>query len=599
MTIKFTDFFNRWSVATLIILCSFFSALPQANSSESVDIFKASAQSNLSNNQFGAGQNIFVSEPSFLPVNEAYQFSAYIEDDALVLHWLIAPEYYLYQERFTLHQGDKTLTPTYSDAILQYDELFERETLLHYGSAELRVKLSELTGSENIALSYQGCADAGLCYPPESRHLEIDPATNTVKIISTELAPALKADATSQSSPSMNWWYAAFLALLGGVILNVMPCVFPVLSIKILQLTHTAPKKMAAHGVAYTFGILLTFMALASLLVALKATGATLGWGFQLQSPPVIALLFFLFLLMGFALSGVITIGSSWMGAGDKLTRGTNLRASFFTGILAAIVASPCTAPLMGVAIGFALTQSIPVTLIVFAALGLGMALPMLLLSLFPRWLNALPQPGAWMETIKEFLAFPLYLSAIWLLWVYGRQTDISSVAILLITLLAIIFLVWINKRIPHKPLVTLLLTFVGASAIIWSSFHQTTIEKRHEAAGFWKPYSPEVLQTLIDKNQPVFVNLTADWCITCLANEKAVLELDSTEAVFAKHNITALKGDWTNTDPEITKLLNLYGRSGVPLYLWYPAGKGSRAIVLPQILTKNTLFSHLGIKEE
>lgn len=586
-----------------VVLTNLLGVSSPAYAVNSVDIFKTSSPdlptSTLATpERSNTSQTLFASQPTFLPVNEAYKFSASVENNLLILHWNIAPEYYLYQERFTFYQGATQFSPRYSDAILKYDELFERETLLHYESARIEIDLTDISETENFIISYQGCADAGLCYPPESRHLQIDKAANTVKIVSSALAPTLKAtEEQSTSSARMSLWYAAFFALLGGIILNIMPCVFPVLSIKILQLTHTSPSKMPIHGLAYTAGILLTFGGLACALIALKATGASLGWGFQLQSPPVIALLFFLFLLMGFALSGVITIGSQWMGAGDKLTRGTNLRASFFTGTLAAVVASPCTAPFMGAAIGYALTQSSWVTLVVFLALGFGMALPMLLLCLFPRWLNMLPKPGAWMETVKEFLAFPLYLSAIWLLWVYGRQTDMSAVAVVLMAVLAIVFLIWIGKRSQGKAATSFVLALLTLGIVSFASFHQTTVIKSQETSGFWQPYSRALLDQHIKSNTPVFVNLTADWCITCLANEKAALELDDTEARFAQHGIVALKGDWTNTDPEITELLAEYGRSGVPLYLWYPAGKGTQAIILPQILTKNSLFERLDIQ--
>lgn len=597
----------------LLLICMGLSLIGlniQAESTPSQDSSRANASSdffNGSNKTLPANNssalkntaNFLGTQSDFLPVDQAYVFTATIENNTLVLHWEIAPDYYLYRERFTYKHGEAILAPEYSDALLKYDELFERETLLHFNEAYARIPLSQLEDNQTLTISYQGCAAAGLCYPPERRHLNIDKATQTVAIVKAPISKSTTNNAAQEnpsSAASFTWWYAAFFALLGGIILNIMPCVFPVLSIKILALTQTDRAHLPKHGIAYTAGVLASFAILAFVLIGLKATGNALGWGFQLQSPPAIALLFLLFLVMGLALSGAINLGSNLMGLGDKFTRETGVKSSFATGVLAAVVASPCTAPFMGAAIGYAITQSIGITLLVFLALGFGMALPLLLLCLFPQWLALLPKPGRWMETAKELFAFPLYLSAIWLLWVYGRQTDVSAMSLLLIAGLAVAFGLWLLSRHVSSKAKWLLniLTLACFVFAIVTAFNTKTGASVKKADGFWQEYSSATLAELRAKGTPVFINLTADWCITCLANEKAVLNLEETKDLFNSQNIVALKGDWTNVNPEITQLLEEYGRSGIPLYLWFPANHEGKGIILPQILTKSSLYEKI-----
>lgn len=537
-------------------------------------------------------------EATFLPVDEAYQFSAAIHEGVLELRFTIAPNYYLYRERFSITQAGERLSVDYSDAILKYDELFERETLLHFDQALLRIPISRIKPDTDLRVGYQGCAEAGLCYPPEIRTLRIDLDAQQVSVAAAPTAPvdaASSAGSRLSDDTSLTLFSAALLAMLGGILLNLMPCVFPVLSIKALQLTQQDAARLPAHGLAYTAGVIATFMLLAGVLVALKTSGAMLGWGFQFQSPSVTAGLFLLFIVLGLGLSGVINMGSQLMGAGDKLTRGAGLNASFFTGALAVVVASPCTAPLMGAAVGFALAQSTAVTLAVFAALGFGMALPMLALCLFPRWQQWLPRPGGWMETLKEALAFPLYLSAIWLLWVFGRQTDMSSAAMLLCAALTLVFCAWLSGRVQipsAKWVIALGGLVVAVSAVL-------TAKTPPQTDALWQPYSAASLSDYRAQGRPVLVNMTADWCITCLANEKTVLHLDSTQAALKAANVVAIKGDWTNSNPEITQFLRDYGRSGVPLYVWFPANHVGDGIILPQILTQATLFEVLEIDNQ
>ena len=566
----------------------------------------AQAQDPLGNkNSSPLGSSLLAQQDEFLPVDEAFIPSFRLDNGKLLLHWEIADAYYLYQERFKFRSPEGVaLTPSYTQGKMKYDELFERETMVHYQQVTASFDLSQQTAPFTLNLEYQGCADAGLCYPPQKRRLQVDPANQTLELVDNS-APAgatpessgdtaATSPAAPAAAPASNLWLiqAILFAILGGMILNLMPCVFPVLSIKVMSLAAADRSRLAIHGWVYTLGIVLCFIAFAAALLLARRGGEAIGWGFQLQSPGLIAALAYLFFVMALSMSGLIHFGSGLMGAGQNLTQKSGLSGSFFTGVLAAVVASPCTAPFMGAALGFALTQPAYVCLAVFAALGFGMALPLLLLCYWPKLAEALPRPGAWMDNLKQFLAFPLYLSAIWLLWVYGRQTSATAMAALCAGALAIAFACWLHGRQAQGIAQWLRRLCIAAALLtaIWLPYKELTLDKK-AANGYWQVYSPELLQTLRDQGRPVFVNLTADWCLTCLANERVTLDTDTIKNLFAEHQVAALKGDWTNTDPQITQLLQEYGRSGVPLYLWFPANHPGKAEILPQLLTKDHLI--------
>ena len=549
--------------------------------------------------------SLLAGQDDFLPVAEAFKPSYNIEQGKLVLHWQIADTYYLYEERFKFQpdQGIE-LTPSYTLGKMKYDELFERETMVHYHEVTASFDLAGITTPFNLKLEYQGCADAGLCYPPQKMTLHIDPANAVV----TEQAPAAKPLASSTSTtnkslaqtppPNSGWiLQALLLAILGGMILNLMPCVFPVLSIKVMSLAAADRSRLALHGWVYTLGIVVCFVGFAIALLLARKGGEAIGWGFQLQSPGLIAALAYLFFVMGLSMSGLVHFGGSLMGAGQNLTQKSGLSGSFFTGVLAAVVASPCTAPFMGAALGFALTQPALACIAVFAALGFGMALPLLILCYLPALAQRLPKPGAWMDNLKQFLAFPLYLSAIWLLWVFGRQTSVSGMAALCAGAVAIAFGCWVSGREArgfwqHLRRLIIATSWVAAVFLAWQGAQNpaktTAMDDR------WQAYTPELVATLRAEGRPVFINLTADWCLTCLANEKIALHTQAVEQAFDELNIATIKGDWTNTDPKITELLQEYGRSGVPLYLWFPANSRDQAIVLPQLLTQDLVIRTL-----
>ncbi len=395
---------------------------------------------------------------------------------------------------------------------------------------------------------------------------------------------------------------AAAFAFLGGLILNLMPCVFPVLSIKVLGLVRHAgesPARLRLHGFAYTAGVLASFLGLAAALIALKSGGAAIGWGFQLQSPLVVAGLAYLLFAMGLSLSGVVHVGGRLAGVGDGLARRTGLGGSFFTGVLATLVATPCTAPFMGSAVGFALTQSAGVALAVFASLGLGLALPFLVLTLWPPALRALPRPGAWMETLKQILAFPVYATTAWLVWVLAQQVEPRGFLAALIGLVLVGFAAWAFERGRNAPMAVrwTLQAFAAAAMIAVGGIAIGLQQDRaapaaQAAADGVEPFTQARLDALVNARRPVFVNMTAAWCITCAVNETTSLSTRAVRAAMAERGVTYLKGDWTNQNPEITRLLETHGRSGVPLYLLY-SGTGAPQ-VLPQILTEGTVLAAL-----
>jgi len=423
------------------------------------------------------------------------------------------------------------------------------------------------------------------------------------QVPSAAVAPPAAAGAPPVPAADQPTLLAAIgLALLGGLILNLMPCVFPVLSIKVLGLVRQSGEsrtRVRLHGLAYTAGVLASFLALAGLLIGLKGGGASLGWGFQLQSPPVVAGLAYLLVAVGLSLSGVFSLGGRFTGLGDGLARRSGLPGSFFTGVLATLVATPCTAPFMGAAVGFALTQGPAVALAVFAALGLGLSLPFLALTLWPGAVRVLPRPGAWMETLKQALAFPVYATAAWLIWVLAQQVDARGLFAALIGVVLVGFAAWAWERsrgataLGERIFQGLAgLALIAVAMLGFGLAQQRAVPAAQAAAEGTEPYSQARLDALRDARRPVFVNLTAAWCITCAVNETTSLSRPSVQAAMRAKGVTYLKGDWTNQNPEITRLLERHGRSGVPLYLLY-AGGGDPTI-LPQILTEGTVLEAL-----
>ncbi len=403
------------------------------------------------------------------------------------------------------------------------------------------------------------------------------------------------------------WWQALLLAFLGGVVLNAMPCVFPILSLKLLSLAkqaHGHRTEQLYHGLAYTGGVLLSFVVLGVALLVLRAGGQAVGWGFQLQSPIFVAVLAYLLFTMGLSLSGAADFGDRLASAGGRLAQRSGLAGTFFTGVLATTVATPCTAPFMGAALGFALVAPAGVAIGIFFALGLGLAAPYLIATLLPGWQRLLPRPGSWMDFVKQVLAFPLYGTVVWLLWVLIQEVGPGEAFGALFGLVLVAFAVWIYGRTrlaaPLGRHVGTGLAAFGCAAALFLATSLTTAGNGASSANPterdglpYEPFTAQRLASLEAEGKPVFVNLTASWCVTCLINERVALDTESVRRAFAGRGIVPLKGDWTNQNPEITALLQQFGRSGVPLYLLYN-GRGE-PVVLPQILTAAGVLDALG----
>ena len=405
--------------------------------------------------------------------------------------------------------------------------------------------------------------------------------------------PTGKLPAPSEAA-GVTLWSALGLAFVGGMLLNLMPCVFPVLFLKGLALANSAneeKKHQRLHGLVYTLGILVTFWSVVGVLLVLRAGGSQFGWGFQLQSPTFVAILASLIFFFALSLAGMFDIGLTLTSAGGSLAQKQGYAGSFFTGVLATVVATPCTAPLMGAAIGFALAQSAVIAIGVFTALALGLALPYLVLSFQPGWTKLLPRPGAWMEVLKQLTAVPLFATAIWLAWVYGAlygTTGIDHEAWLLACFLTLAIAGWTLGRWPAKwgsAIAATLLIAIGLTL---------TLHNKKPEVETWSPYTADSLAKARASGHPVFVDFTAAWCLSCKVNEAAVLKSDEVKKKFTDSKAVLLRADWTAHDDFITEQLGNLNRSGVPTYVIYPPGKDSNADVLPELLTKKIVLDAL-----
>ena len=396
---------------------------------------------------------------------------------------------------------------------------------------------------------------------------------------------------------SQNVVLLILFAFIGGLILNIMPCVFPILSIKILRFveySENSSSQTYKFGLFYSLGVILSFLLIAFTLLAFKSSGEVIGWGFQLQYPLVIAILFYLFVALGFMFMSNLVFGSQLGQLSVAAQVKNESLESFLTGILAVVVASPCTAPFMGSAIGFALLQPSLNSIFIFLSLGIGFALPYLILSIKPALLSFLPKPGAWMETFKQFMAFPMWASALWLLWVLSGQVDPDTVILVLIGGLSISLALWLLERNTSEILffkwlvrLAVLVIFAVSIWILPTSYSTQTSQNQQDIT-----YSEELLTEYRDDNELIFLNFTADWCITCKVNESVALNSEEVKALIKQKNIKYLEADWTRKNEAIAKKLEEFGRSGVPLYLLYPST--GKPIILPEILTEDILLNYL-----
>ncbi len=397
------------------------------------------------------------------------------------------------------------------------------------------------------------------------------------------------------SSADLGLWTALALAFFGGALLNLMPCVFPVLSIKLLGLAQQAGDRasLRTHALAYGVGVVLSFVALAAALLALRAAGSAIGWGFQLQEPGVVFVLALVFFALGLNLMGAFEFGNLLPQrlAGWRAERPA--ADAFGSGVLAVVAASPCTAPFMGAALGYAVTQSPALALGVFAALGLGMALPYVLLVLLPGWRDRLPRPGVWMLRLKQLLAFPMFATVVWLVWVLGQQAGVDGAAKALMALVGLAFLVWLAGLPPARALAGRLLGTLALVALLawtWPGASAPALAAQAGAApavstdAAWQVYDEAAIARHVADGKPVFVDFTAAWCVSCQVNKRLVLRTDATMRAFADAGVVLMRADWTNRDARITEALARLGRNGVPVYLLIRPGK--EPLLLPEILT-------------
>lgn len=564
-----------------------------------------------------------------LPSDQAFGFEAIVGDgNTLLLRFTPAPGYYLYRDRTALAlegaAGIRTGLPRWPQGRTHQDEHFGN-VVVYFDQTEVSVPLQRQradAAEATLVATFQGCQTEGICYPPMTRRVKLSlPKGKLSPADQAEVAPLLvtplnssQADANvaaadtaapatapdAASAPDASAHNAArstvpvaepqsllwmlLLALGGGLVLNLLPCVLPILSLKVLGVAQSGESRSRArrHALWYTLGVLVSFAVVGGIAVA-----ARLLWGFQLQRPGFVAVLVYLMFVVGLSLSGVFTLSANLGGLGQSLSSRSGPVGDFFTGVLACVVSSACIGPFMGPALGYALTAPPAMAMLVFLTLGLGLALPFLLIGFVPSLARRLPKPGAWMETLKQVLAFPMYLTAIWLLWVLGKQRGVDAVALLLVGATLLALGLWWFERARwrgHKTgmrlaSVLLLLALVPALGVTRLAPPGATVERNTVA------YSPQMLDRLRTDNRVVFVNMTADWCVTCKANERNVFSSDAFRDTLKRVDAVYMKGDWTNEDERISAFLAEHKAVGVPLYVVY--GPGAPPTVLPPVLSQ------------
>lgn len=455
----------------------------------------------------------------------------------------------------------------------------------HVAAQSLKVENGTLTMTLQKGQGYKPGPSAGL--------LSITDGGGQKRWFALELTPT--AATAVETASGLPLWQMALFAFLGGLMLNLMPCVFPVLAIKAAALAGMSGsdrREVRLSGMFYTLGVLAAFMTLAMALLAVRAGGNAVGWGFQFQSPLFVTAMCWLMLAIGLNLSGVFEVGSSVTGAGQNLADRKGHSGSFFTGLLAVVVATPCTAPFMGAAIGSALVAPALVSLVVFAMMGVGLALPFLLLGIFPAVAQRLPRPGIWMVRLRQAMAFPMYATAAWLLWVVAQQAGEAGLRMALAGTVLVGLMAWLiglSQQGVKKvwwPRSFALIGFIGLIGLTVTLHYTEPPEaSSSQQARNAEPYSAERLARLRAEGKPVFVNMTAAWCITCLVNERTTLSTAAVQQAMQDHKVVYMKGDWTNRDPAITAFLQSFQRDGLPFYAFYPAGK--QPVVLPPVLTQ------------
>ncbi|HEY9111584.1 MAG TPA: protein-disulfide reductase DsbD [Rhodanobacteraceae bacterium] len=563
-----------------------------------------------------------------LPVTQAFALKPTIsKPGALALHFDIAPHYYLYRGRIhakiltpgitagalALPPGKQEHDPYLGDVEIYHDAVDGSLPYTMAGTAPAAVK---------VEVSYQGCheIEPKICYPPNTETFTL-PASGGGPLGATGgghaieggaprhpitrslTAPSAQASATAPFAQAAGpigtgLAFALALALAGGLILNLMPCVLPVLAIKAVGVLESGESRQRAraHALAYAAGVIATFLAIGLAILGLRSAGHAIGWGTQLQQPWIVAVLACALFVVGLSMSGVVQFGSGLGNVGQTLTRRGGAAGHFFTGVLAVVVATPCTAPFMGAALAYAFVAPALHAMLVMLALGVGLALPLTLIGLVPALARLLPKPGRWMETLKQILAFPMYLSVVWLVWVLAHQRGADAVALVLIAMVLLAAALWWHgrgrqeRRLGH--VFTIMLT-LAAAATLYTVARVAPPTRTTAMDPGVVAFSPAKLQSLRDAGTPVFVDITADWCVTCKANEYAVLNTQGFRNLLAKTGAVYMKGDWTDVDPEIGAYLKSFHSPGVPLYVVYPRGGGG-GHALPTVLTASLVRNAL-----
>ncbi|MEY2116561.1 MULTISPECIES: protein-disulfide reductase DsbD family protein [Rhodanobacter] len=529
-----------------------------------------------------------------LPTEQAFHFEALAQGPKhLLLRWTMPKGYYLYRDQTALKLADAaglTLTPAWPPGVAHRDEHYG-EVIVYFDQVELPVTVEgDLAGRTHLALqaSFQGCQDGGLCYPLMTRtvDIELNSGAATAGTPAPELPPADLVGGPLQVSLLA----ALLLALGGGLVLNLMPCVLPVLSIKAVSVLESGENRATArrHALFYTAGVLCSFAALGLGILALRAAGHALGWGSQLQQPLLVGVLACVMLAVGLSMSGVVQFGASLGNTGASLASRSGPAGDFFTGVLAVVVASPCTAPFMGSALAYAFAAPMLSALLVFIVLGVGLALPFLAVGFVPALARLLPKPGRWMETLKQVLAFPMFLTAAWLVWVLANQRGADAVGLVLVAMVLLAMTLWWFERSRSRGAaskVAVVMLALATLAPLYLLAHVPPPSAAATAEQGVVAYSPQKLTELRAAGTPVFVDITADWCVTCKANEHAVLNTQAFRNLLRRTDTVYMKGDWTDVNPAISAFLQEYHSPGVPLYVVFPKNLGPGR-QLPTVLT-------------
>ena len=433
--------------------------------------------------------------------------------------------------------------------------------------------------------------------PTEKNIDTIDTINGVLNIDSKNYLISNQLNIKESNSLEITFLQALIFAFIGGLILNLMPCVFPIISLKILSFVSMGNEsnlKIRQHALSFCLGVLVTFLLIGLAMIMLKQAGSYLGWGFQLQSPVIVSILSMIMFVIGVILLTDINIGSSLTKLGGV---GSNsIFGSFLTGVLAVIVASPCTAPFMGAALGYALIQPSGTTLPVFASLGIGFAIPYLILAIYPNLINSLPKPGKWMETLKQFFAFPMFATSLWLIWIFSLQTSVDTLINLLIVILVISLLMWmltIFKSQALKLILWILILFVIVfQGIKFDSINDNKLDVTSDNQKYseFNAWNSNTEQSFKNKRQAYLINFTAAWCITCQANDKIALSRPKIRKYMKDNDIEYIVADWTNKNTDILNALESYNRNGVPLYVFWKPGM-NESMILPAILTEQILL--------